>query len=118
VQFLNPELNTHYAIQHAEATIVTNNTVGFEALFYSSPLIILGHAFYSETPAAKTVGHIDSVAETLSTHIGTKITEEERLSSIYSLKNAVYDVPDRENVEESARGRAAALLEFIDDMGI
>lgn len=118
VRFLHPELTAHHAIEHADATVVTNNTVGFEALFYSSPLVVLGRAFYSQTPAAHTITDINLLPDAIADHLKSDVTEADRIASIYSLQQAAYNTASRQDTEARARGVASALPEFVADTDI
>lgn len=43
VAVLNPNINSHQVVEKSKAVIVINSTVGFEALHYFKPVIILGN---------------------------------------------------------------------------
>lgn len=118
VTFLHPAMNAHHAIEHAEAVVVTNNTVGFEALFYPTPLVVLGNSFYSGTPAAQEVDTLRSVSNVLSDSIHSETSSEHMISSIYSLQQAAYTAPNHDNIDEYAAGVSSAVTEFIQDTGL
>jgi len=43
VVLCNPKINSHDLIQRAEAVIIINSTVGFEALHYFKPVVVIGN---------------------------------------------------------------------------
>jgi hypothetical protein len=113
IEFVHPELNAHYAIKHADSVVVTNNTVGFETLFYETPLVVLGQAFYRETPAVYPVETLSSLDEIIANAVGTAIDERKRIASIHSLRSAVYDVSGTVGSQDRAEDRVGGLLKFI-----
>jgi hypothetical protein len=114
VQFLCPELNAHEIISESEATVVTNNTVGFEALFYSTPLVVLGQAFYRDTPAVRTVDTLSNLRSAVTATIRGDVSEEDRVASIHSLREAVFDVERYGSIERHASGAASGILAFTE----
>lgn len=90
VSFLSPSFNAHEAIEHADAVLVTNNTVGFETLFHRTPLVVLGRAFYEDVPAAIRVDELSKLPQELAAAIDGTISEEAVLASVYSLYTATY----------------------------
>lgn len=116
VRFLHPQFSAHEAIERASATVVTNNTVGFEALFYDTPLVVLGRAFYDGTPAATTVESLDRLDGILAELLGTATDREARVSSIHSLREASHDVDAPVLSDERAEKFADALTTAIQDL--
>jgi capsule polysaccharide modification protein KpsS len=114
VQFLSPELNVHEIIADAEAVVVTNNTVGFEALFYSTPLIVLGQAFYQDTPAVRTVDILGDLRSVVANAMQDGVLEKDCVASIHSLREAVFNVERYGSIERHASGTASGILGFTD----
>lgn len=46
VRLIDPNINTHDIIASAKLIVVINSTVGWEALLYGKPVVVLGNAFY------------------------------------------------------------------------
>lgn len=115
VEFINPHTTAHHVIEHAEATVVTNNTVGFESLFYSTPLIVLGNAFYDNTPAVYRVGELHDLKHVIRTAIDKGVSDEARIASVFSLRQSVFDVPPTDDFEEFVSGIGSAFRSFIED---
>jgi len=101
VQFLNPALNAHEVIEQAEGVVVTNNTVGYETLYYRKPLFTLGEAPYAATPAAIDVGDLGELPELFDEHISTHVPEQTTVESIFSLRQASYP-GDRTGLDNEA----------------
>jgi hypothetical protein len=118
VKFLCPELSAHKIISDADATIVTNNTVGFETLFYSTPLMVLGQAFYRDTPAVRTVDRLSNLRSVVATAIEENVSEKDRIASIHSLREAVFNVERGGSIERHASGAASGILAFIDRFSV
>lgn len=114
VDVVAPSVNSHKLIQSAAAVVVTNNTVGFEALFYEAPLVVLGAAFYMDTPAARRVQDYGLLPRALSDAIRTETTEEEIVSSIYSLQQTVFSAAGEVGSEKRATDVANSISEFIE----
>jgi hypothetical protein len=47
VRLIRPGTNSHRIIESADAVVVINSTVGWEALLYNKPVVVLGKPFYS-----------------------------------------------------------------------
>jgi hypothetical protein len=116
IEFLHPDHSAHEVIEQSQATVVINNTVGFESLFYETPLIVIGNAFYTDTPAARTVSTLQELGTIVSKTVNEKDSKKECLTSIYSLMQATYDVPTDESADDWADKMATGLLCFIDDI--
>ena len=90
VKFLNNDMNAHEVIEHSEAVVVVNNTVGFETIYHGKPLLTLGEPPYAETPAVTSVESLKLLPEVLSRTISTAVPEQTVIESIYSLREATY----------------------------
>jgi len=55
--FLDVESSTHSLIKQSIGTVVINSTVGFEALTYYKPVVVLGQAFYGHKGFTIDVNH-------------------------------------------------------------
>jgi hypothetical protein len=115
VEFLHPSFNAHKTIEHAEGVVVTNNTVGFEALFHTTPLVVLGRAFYEDVPAARHVSELSELPGELSQAVNNSVEERAVRSSIHSLREATYPVAPVEKKDERISTIADALFSFIDE---
>jgi capsule polysaccharide modification protein KpsS len=113
VTVLNPSFNAHEAVDHAEGIVVTNNTVGFEALFYNTPLVVLGRSFYQDVPAAVHVTDLSTLPARLADALDQTITDSMVRSSIYSLREATYPGPAPHSDQRSATN-IDAFQSFID----
>lgn len=113
VTVLNPAFNAHEAVDHAESVVVTNNTVGFEALFHNTPLVVLGRAFYEDVPAVAHVKELSTLPASLADALDRKITDSTVRSSIYSLQEATYPVAAPHSDQRAATS-IDAFQSFID----
>jgi hypothetical protein len=114
VAVLNPDLNAHEAIARSEGVVVINNTVGFEALYYNKPLVVLGSALYSRVPAATPVEDLSALPETLGSSLATRVHDEKTVASIHSLREASYD-GDRTALDEAnVRTLVDSVLSFVE----
>lgn len=113
VTFLHPECSSHGIIEQSEATIVTNNTVGFETLFYDTPLVVLGNAFYMDTPSVLKVDALDQLDKVVAKAIDSSVSDEDRIASIYSLKKATYSVPADVADDDWSTKMAKGLIDFV-----
>lgn len=89
-EFLNPSFNAHEAIENAETVVVTNNTVGFEALFHSVPLVVVGRAFYGDVTAATTVRDLSMLPQVIDECVQETVPKAAIRESIHSLYKATY----------------------------
>lgn len=46
VRLIDPDINAHDIIANAKLVVVINSTVGWEALLYGKPVVVLGNVFY------------------------------------------------------------------------
>lgn len=115
VEFLHPEHSVHHIAKHAETVIVTNNTVGFETLFYDTPLVVLGKAFYMDTPAATKVTDDGMLSRILTQSIDRTTDDATAISSVHSLRKAAYKVEGSVLSDQRARASAGAILDFVQD---
>jgi len=109
VRFLNTNLSAHEVIANAEGVVVTNNTVGFETIYYRKPLFTLGRAFYAETPAAIPINDLSELHCLFADHLSTEVSEERTISSVYSLREASFD-------GDRTRYEARKLREVVDSI--
>ncbi|QCC46951.1 capsular polysaccharide export protein, LipB/KpsS family [Halobellus limi] len=114
VELLHPSFNTHEVIEQAEGVVVTNNTVGFEAIFYNVPLVVLGNAFYGDVPAATRVSDLSSLPEAMARALGETVSDSVVRSSIYSLREATY--PGMPIHEAAARNDSDQLSIIVDSL--
>lgn len=115
VTFLHPSFNAHEAIEYSDAVVVTNNTVGFETLFHNTPLVVLGHAFYEDVPAATKVGDLSNLPEAVAKAIDETISDTTVRSSVYSLQEATYSIPATLDDDQARLKMANALFSFINE---
>lgn len=115
VTFLHHSLSAHEVIQHAEAVVVTNNTVGFETIYYQKPLMVLGSGLYSGTPAATQVTDLQTLPHALVENIGAEVTKEDVISSLYSLQEASYDGSRPDYDPDNITTLVDSVFQFLDD---
>lgn len=91
ITFLHYDMHAHETIEHAEAIVVVNNTIGYESIYYQKPLLALGTPTYADTPAVTQVPSLADLPEILSEKISTTVQEETTVESIYSLQETSWD---------------------------
>lgn len=113
VTFLHNDTNAHEVIEHSEAVVVVNNTVGFETIYHQKPLIALGDPPYAETPAVRNVDSLDDLPEVLGENVSETVPEERLTESIYSLREASYPGDRFSYDDDSAQTLVGSILTFI-----
>jgi hypothetical protein len=116
IRMIHPSLNIHTAIENSAGVIVTNNTVGFQTLYYQKPLFVLGNEFYAETPAAITPSNLGCLSESLSAHLFEEAPLSTVLSSIYSLRKASYPGNRADTSPEGAATIIDSIEQFCADI--
>lgn len=116
VIFLNPQLNAHQVISNSAATIVINNTVGFEATFYDVPVFVLGNAFYQQLPSVINIDDLSTLPEVMGSLEDHRPTKNERISGVHSLRNST--IPSiffllREGKEREAKKRVDSVINSL-----
>jgi hypothetical protein len=116
VRLLSPFANTRRLIQQADASVVITSTVGWEALLYERPTVVLGNTFYNSSGLTYRVTDVHQISTVLQTAIREHKPDRERLLKFIAalhkgshegewgvpLINA--DLMQRDNIEKLARG--------------
>jgi hypothetical protein len=87
-----PLTNSHLITPNADAVVVINSTVGFEALLYKKPVISLEDSFYRGLGVTLDVNHLDDLEYIIPKALNWKITDEMLNDFLLSLYNSSYDV--------------------------
>jgi hypothetical protein len=115
VTFLHPSVNAHDVIRDSVGVVVTNNTVGFETLYYQKPLFVLGTGFYSATPAAINVTDLGDLPTILADHVRTTVPERDIVASIHSLREASYEGSRPDFDTENVATIVDSVLQFLEN---
>lgn len=92
VILLPPLTNSHLIIPKADAVVVINSTVGFEALLYKKPVISLEDSFYRGLGLTLNVNHLDDLEFIVPKALNWKITDEMLNEFLLSLYNSSYGI--------------------------
>lgn len=112
-----PEIPAREVVEHADAVVTLNNTVGYEALLYGKPVLTLGDAFYSGAGYTQDTSDIGQLHEGIhqAVHAGG-LTDREVLEFAHGILEASYDgvwgYDDPENVETFVD----SVFEFLNDV--
>lgn len=88
VRLLSPEINSHEIIKNAAAVIIVSSTVGFEAIHYLKPVVVLGNWSLRGKGPTIDVKDLNKLGEILKRAVSTKIKEEDVIAFLYSLKES------------------------------
>lgn len=123
VRFLHPNMNTHEIVQHADLVTVINSTVGFEAIYHRKPLVVLGTAFYDQTPAATNVDVLSDLPMAIVDLAGETISEKTMIESIHSLQAVsipdlygdIVDGADRDDISAELEEVVDRILDIVEE---
>jgi capsule polysaccharide export protein KpsC/LpsZ len=111
VTIIDPETNPHSIIQSARAVVVINSTVGFEALAYEKPVVVLGDWTMRGLGVTFDVENLAELARTLRNAIDAGSVDQQKVHAVfYSLWRSMYDGHYfRSNPDYDALARSIAL---------
>lgn len=112
-----PGIPAREVVEHADAVVTLNNTVGYESVMYGKPVVTLGDAFYSGAGYTNDVSDINRLHEEIHQAVRSDgLTENEVIEFAHGIIESSYDGiwgdDDRENVETFAD----SVFEFLDDI--
>jgi len=98
VRLISPFEDSHELIKNALTSIVLSSTVGWEAILYEKPVIVLGNAFYNASGLAHIVKHPDEIPNAIEKYVfNYKADRESLLKFLVALKKGshpgLFDVP-------------------------
>jgi len=92
VVLVDPKINAHYLIEKSDAVIIINSTVGFEALFYFKPVIVMGNWTLKGYGVTIDVENLFDLPWAIRKALEIKKVDERKIISfIYSIYKAMYD---------------------------
>jgi hypothetical protein len=111
VTVIDPETNPHSVIQGARAVVVINSTVGFEALAYGKPVVVLGDWTMKGLGITFDVENLADLARTIRNAVDAGSVDEQKVHAVfYSLWRSMYDGHYfRSNPDYDALARSIAL---------
>jgi len=74
---VSPSISAHTIIENSDVVVTLNNTVGYEAILHSTPVITLGDAFYNEYPHTLKFNDVNELHTVLTEATGYKNIPEE-----------------------------------------
>ncbi len=116
VRLITPAADSHALIRRAALNIVITSTVGWEALLYERPVVVLGNVFYNDSGLTYRVTDMTSLSDVVQQAMGNEVFDREKLlkfiAAIYwGSYPGVFDVPHQnpsvmqpDNVERLAEG--------------
>lgn len=91
VAFLNSRINSHQIIKRAKAVIIINSTVGFEALHYFKPVIVLGNWNLKGKGVTIDVENIFNLDKAIKFALEAQINPEKVKAFLFSLRESMYE---------------------------
>ena len=90
VRLIDPAVNSHEMISKARACVVLTSTVGFEALLYNKPVVVLGKVFYRGYGLTADVENAGDLPAVLAHAIKTPPDREAVLRFVHACHSATY----------------------------
>ena len=87
VRIIDPNFSAHTLVEHCKAVVTINSDVGWEALMYGKPVVVLARPFYSRLGYTIDVDDINKLNEYLRTALDQKPIPREKM---IKLVNTVY----------------------------
>ncbi|MBZ9577545.1 hypothetical protein KJA13_00695 [Patescibacteria group bacterium] len=91
IVLLNPRINSHLVIEKSKAIVIINSTVGFEALHYSKPVIVLGNWNLKGKGITIDVDNIFNLDKAIKFALETRVNPEKIKAFLFSLKESMYE---------------------------
>jgi len=92
VKLVPPDTNAHDLIRNAHAIVVINSDVGWEALFYQKPVVVLAEPFYSGFGLTFDVENLNHLPQIIEDALAEKkISKESVLSLLNAAMKSSYD---------------------------
>jgi hypothetical protein len=117
VTVIHPETNPHSVIQGARVVVVINSTVGFEALAYRKPVVVLGDWTMKGLGLTFDVENLADLTRTIRNAIDAGPVDEHKVhAAFYSLWRSMYDGhyfrsnPDYDALARSITLKAESLI--------
>ena len=87
-----PTIPAREVVTHADAIVTLNNTVGYEAIMYGKPVIVLGDAFYSGVGYTQDVTEISLLSKELKKVVTSQgLSTDEVLEFAHGILHSSYD---------------------------
>lgn len=118
IEILPKETNSHDVIRNAEAVAVINSTVGFEALHYFKPVIILGKCPLAGKGVTFDVDNLTDVPKVIKEALNSKVDQEKVKSVIFSLWSSMYEGTVRHPSDENCSRFARSLVKKAKELGV
>lgn len=91
IVLLHPNINSHQIIKKSKAVIIINSTVGFEALHYFKPVIVLGNWGLKGKGVTIDVEDLSKLDETIKFALQKRINPAEIKAFLFSLKESMFE---------------------------
>lgn len=91
ITLLNRKINSHEIIKKSQAIIIINSTVGFEALHYFKPVIVLGNWVLRGRGITIDVQDLSKLDEAIRTALQKRIEPAKIKAFLFSLKEAMFE---------------------------
>jgi len=91
VKLLPPLVNSHPIMQNAKAVITINSSVGFEALFYSKPVVTLGKSFYRNQGMTIDIDSLYDLGKAFESIDTFDVQESKVIDFLWRLEKSTYD---------------------------
>jgi len=91
VYLLDPDTNPYDVTEHSQAVIIINSTVGFEALLYFKPVIVIGNWTLKGLGVTIDLDCLFDLRRAIKEAINTKVDKEKVKSVLFSLWSSMYE---------------------------
>lgn len=90
VVLLDPNTNPYDIIEHSRAVIIISSTVGFEALLYYKPVIVVGNWTLRGLGVTIDIENLFDLRRAIKRALNNKVDKEKIKSVLFSLYNSMY----------------------------
>jgi len=91
VYLLDPDTNPYDVTEHSQAVIIINSTVGFEALLYFKPVIVIGNWTLKGLGVTIDLDCLFDLRRAIKEAINAKVDKEKVKSVLFSLWSSMYE---------------------------
>lgn len=92
VKLIDPDISAHDLIMNSQCIITINSDVGWEALFYFKPIVVLAKPFYSNCEVTFDVDNLEKLQEKIKEALNVKKIEPEKvLKLINAVMKSLYE---------------------------
>lgn len=92
VRLLDPSVNSHDIIQNSACVVVINSTVGWEAILYKKPIVVLAKPFYANKGLTYDVDALDELEGKIRLALSAKpLSDKKALDFACAVRSSLYD---------------------------